>query len=501
VFPAYRWWRDCYPAVALLAGLGAAQIIATVQVYLSNRALCQTLALVTEAGYLAVPNPHITGRLHDPAPAVYGGLFFSLSVGAGISLLSFGAAWVWARFFSRRTGPLIALLVLWALSIAAVNWKGACPLVTAYVVLIPAPVSWITLRWMPPQGRGAAGSSALVHLMLLALLASLWAPRMEGDLFLDLRDRLLLSNPAGVKISDFYYRYTLYPAYVFKSLEQKTLRTCSLDGVRSNRLRTRLQGKLLDLDYLPVEGKKPVHLRLRESDRDLLCENRGRVILKTTVHAFLSRPADVLKRFSSETDRHFLFRQFTFYSVLIGFPVALYVFLRTLLFCLLRGFFKVRTASRAAVILCLLSGVGLLIPMWGGSPGGIDRKHLETCLESDRWQERVAALKTMGEERVDPAGFESYRRLLESAHIPERYWLAKALGVSRSPQTYQDLLHLLDDPSPGVVSMAFAALGRRGESKAVPEILKRLNRSDDWYNQWYAYRALRSLGWKQAVSG
>jgi len=30
--------------------------------------------------------------------------------------------------------------------------------------------------------------------------------------------------------------------------------------------------------------------------------------------------------------------------------------------------------------------------------------------------------------------------------------------------------------------------------------LKRIETSDDWYNQWYAYRALRNLGWKQSKS-
>jgi HEAT repeat protein len=51
-----------------------------------------------------------------------------------------------------------------------------------------------------------------------------------------------------------------------------------------------------------------------------------------------------------------------------------------------------------------------------------------------------------------------------------------------------------------VVSMAFSALGQRGSSKAIPEILTRLESSDNWYNQGYAYKALRALGWKQTKS-
>ena len=87
-----------------------------------------------------------------------------------------------------------------------------------------------------------------------------------------------------------------------------------------------------------------------------------------------------------------------------------------------------------------------------------------------------------------------------SPHVSERYWVARALGVSRKPETYRDLVTLLDDHHPNVVSMAFYALGQRGDRRAVREILSRMKISTDWYNQWYAYKALRALGWKQTKS-
>jgi len=49
-----------------------------------------------------------------------------------------------------------------------------------------------------------------------------------------------------------------------------------------------------------------------------------------------------------------------------------------------------------------------------------------------------------------------------------------------------------------VVSMAFYALGQRGDVRAIREIKGRIETSDDWYNQWHAYKALRALGWKQS---
>ena len=90
--------------------------------------------------------------------------------------------------------------------------------------------------------------------------------------------------------------------------------------------------------------------------------------------------------------------------------------------------------------------------------------------------------------------------MLTSPHISERYWLARALGASRKEETYKELSLLLDDSHSNVVSMAFYALGRRGDKNAIIEILNRIRLSGDWYNQWYAYKALRALGWKQTES-
>jgi len=120
-----------------------------------------------------------------------------------------------------------------------------------------------------------------------------------------------------------------------------------------------------------------------------------------------------------------------------------------------------------------------------------------SALESRRWQERVAALKLVEKGGKEAGDFRAYRSIIKSTRIPVRYWLARSLGVSRNPETYDDLVGLLDDPHPNVVSMAFYALGKRGDKRAISVILKGIESSHHWYNQWYAYKALRSLGWKQ----
>jgi hypothetical protein len=131
----------------------------------------------------------------------------------------------------------------------------------------------------------------------------------------------------------------------------------------------------------------------------------------------------------------------------------------------------------------------------------IESKDVHLALASKSWQERVGALRIIERKGLELNSFPSYSRLLTSPHIAERYWLARGLAVSHRPETYGDLLVFLDDPHPNVVSMAFYGLGQRGDRRAISEILNRIRKSYHWYNQWYAYKALRALGWKQKKSG
>jgi HEAT repeat protein len=130
----------------------------------------------------------------------------------------------------------------------------------------------------------------------------------------------------------------------------------------------------------------------------------------------------------------------------------------------------------------------------------VGENELAQALESETWQERVAALRIIEQKQMEISDFPAYKALLSSPHIPERYWLARALGTSRRPETYTVLLRLLEDPHPNVVSMAFYALGRRGDRRAISEIVRRIEISRHWYNQWHAYKALRMLGWRQSRS-
>ena len=202
--------------------------------------------------------------------------------------------------------------------------------------------------------------------------------------------------------------------------------------------------------------------------------------------------------FLAETDTCSPFRSFTLFSLLVSLPLALYTVCFGLFFFISSFVLSPRISAWIASVLCLFLGTALFFYV----QGGVKEESIDPAraLASDRWETRVAALKLIEQKKLDVGDFEAYPKLMKSHHVAERYWFVRTLGSSRRTSTYRDLLSFLDDPYPGVVSMAFYALGQRKDSRAVPEILKRIETSDDWYNQWYAYRALRNLGWKQSRS-
>jgi hypothetical protein len=489
--------RCSYAAGVLLLGLFTAQVIAFIQVYLSNADLYRTLAAIKQAGYLTIPNQLIMYSLQEFGPAFFGGLFFTLSVGAGLSLFCLAAVLVWDRLLCRNKILLIPFLILWMGSLLVLNRRGLSLMVTLYFLVVPTVVFVASLRWMPPQARQRVWLNRMVYFFPVFLLAVLWTSQVDRHLFPDFRDNLLLSNPLGTRINDFYYEYTLYPAEVFKSLDQKMLKTYSLENIRKESLVRSMQRQLLNHDYLPVGGDAEVDLNIAQEGNILVFENKGRTTLRTAAQDFFSRPGTVLKEFSLKSDRHAFFRYFTLFSLSIGFPITLYVILYALFHLVAGLFLDLRTSSVVASILCFLIGITLLVTFQHSRVSKIDARNLAKALESERWQERVAALKIIQKKGMEVSDFQAYQSMLASPHIPERYWLVRALGVSKQSETYKDLLTFLDDPHPNVVCMAFYALGRRGDKKAVSEIIKRIETSDHWYTQWYAYKALRSLGWRQ----
>jgi len=486
-----------HPALPLLLGLVTAQIIGTVQVYLSNLKLYTGLIIIERAGYIAVPNQNAMPGLGELAPAWWGGLFFTLSIGAGLTLFTAAAAWIWDRLFFQNKHLRIILILIWVGLILLVNIDGISYWGTLYCFLIPLIVFQATVKLLPERGQQRKNLRALAHLLPIIFLAFLWMTQYDRYLFIDLRDHLLFSNPIGKKISGFYYEYTPYATEAFKSLNQKTLKTCKLPELPDQNQTGTLEATLLALDYLPVETGVAVDLEMIHAGDQLLLKYDGRIIIETTVKDLLSDPERILDRFSKGIDRFAAFRQLTFFCLLLGYPLSLYILFHALFWLIIRVFTDRQKAATIASVTCLIISLGIFGAFSFSRGSTIEKNKLADTLSSDSWQQRVAALRFIEAQRLDVGRYQGYIKSLSSPTVPERYWLAKAMAKSKTPETYDALISLMNDNNVNVESMAYWALARRGDPRAIPIILRALTISDRWYSQLYAYKALRTLGWKQ----
>lgn len=485
--------RSSATAFALLAGLIAAQIIATVHVYRSGRHLYRQTEALAAAGYLIVPNASTAPQLLQLDSALAGGLFFTLSAGAALSLLTLAAAWLWVHGCARSRMVLCALGLLPAAGLYLVNRNGFNPTACVYLTVVPAVVFGIYVRCSVSRARAPVAAP----LIGLAVLAAGWSLNAGPNLFLDVRDTLLLSNPVGIAVNDFYYRNTLFAAEAFKSPGQRIQKPCRLAGETGTADGMLLERSLRNQDCLAVEEDVPVVLTAHLRHGKVSLRHRNRPILEIPLTAMLNRPREALAEFSRAVDRWPGFRTLCYFGVLLAFPILLYTSLYMILKTWTVRRWREPAAAWLATGICLTAGIACLIPAVVLKTPPSDFGAISRGLRADSGLQRDAALKSVARKRMEITDFPAYRHILRSPRPAERYWAARALGVSRNPATATDLLGLLNDPHPNVVCQALAAIGARRIVAAIPRIQALLTASRHWYVQRYAYIALRSLGWTQ----
>ena len=489
----------------LLSGLLMAQVLSTVQVYMSNLDYYRVLNAIQAAGYLVVPNQNVFSNLQHFGPAFCGGLFFTFTAGTSLTIITAGLAWAWVRLFSRHKIILFLLFILWLSCLVSANMNGFSPLITWYLLLIPVFIFIVTLKWLPEQPDSQSRIKTIfpvIPFLMLALILIIWKPStINMDRFLDIRDYLLLSNSAGKKVNAFYYKNSLYSTQVFKSYGQQLIKTCSVEDISDPSLKKRMTRILLFRDYLPVQHLDQPDLRVVLSDSNLSFYDHHELVLTSSVNQFFRNPAETLKEYENKTDPHKFFRGVTMFSILFIGALVLYLCVYAPFHLLSGLFLKSWPAAIKAGILCPLAFLLILFAFNTSDTKHLDdSKNLLEAMTSRHLHARITGLKYILRNKIDIAGFPSYQNMLKSDNIPERYWLAKALGVSQTPETRKPLHKLLEDPHFNVVCMALDSLGRRGQRADIRPILDKINASDNWYDQWYAYRALRRLRWTQKES-
>jgi hypothetical protein len=483
----------------IATGLMVCQIIATGHVFLSNRAVLEQTSLLTQAGYLSVPNEIVARDLTGLAPAMAGGLFFTLSLGAGLTVLSFLAAWTWIFLFHRSRSALITIAILHLLLLLAVNFKGANLFPSLYIMIVPLTVFVITIRCArPPFQTRSVRFYIFAHAAPLLFLSILWGTQMNDRIFINVRDTLLLSNAFGLKLNAFYYDHTLHAAETFRPIHQKLIKIYKMEPFADQTLEKEVRDQLIRLDYLPVRTEKRVDLEISLDDHgSLLFSRHAMPVLAFPASRFVADADQTLSRISSAWDKNKGFRLITILSLVIGLPLTLYA----ILYLLIHGGLRLLVDEKKAMIIVSLTsvaiGVMLLVPVFLLETGGPESDKAGAYLASDSPVKRLQALRKINDGKLEITAFHGYREILARGSIPERYWAVRALGRSRDEAAYGQLIRFLDSENINIACMAYHALGMMKEKRAISEIIPRINVSGKWYVQWYAYHALRRLKWSQ----
>jgi hypothetical protein len=249
-----------------------------------------------------------------------GGLFYTLSIGTGLTLAAWAIALTWDRLLHRRKTVTLAVIAGWIGIVALVNWNGPTLYPSLFCILVPLATGLTTLRLSAAGERHGLGQG-WIPIAALALLTALWATQLDKQLFASIRDHVLLSNPVGRSVNDFYYRYTLYAAEAFKSFDQKTLRTARIRGTANPEVRKRVEGRLAQFDVIAVGSDRAPDIELDLSNESLRLERGGKTVVETILDPFLRNPAASLSCYAKATDRSGHFRKLTLIGLLGGFPI------------------------------------------------------------------------------------------------------------------------------------------------------------------------------------
>jgi len=483
----------------VISGMMTTQILAAGFVYFSNQRVLELVRAAKAAGYVPIPAGPATASLSSFAAAFWGGLFFTLSIGVGLTLLTWAGFRLWQIVFRRSRSVLISCVLIWAGLLAAINLHGWVLFPSLFGLLVPIATAYVCAKTRPAV-QNTRSFLWLIPVLTLAALTGLWATQLDRNLFITIRDHILLSNPAGRRVNDFYYRYTLFAAEAFKSFHQKTLRSCRLEQVGDEPSARIWEERLAQLDVLVLPPISRPDVRMRFEKKALLLISNDGQSFKTTAEEFLSDPYKTLLSFSKATDRFVPLRRMTLAGLLLGFPILLFVIVYGTLHSAAGLMLRPKQATWAASGICMLIGVLLFLPMLNARPASNLPENIAAMLAAGQWPQRVAALRYIEEHNLEIAAYPRYRHLVTSPLVVERYWLARAMAKSRAVDTYARLLSMIDDPHPNVICQVFFALGERGRRTAINPIKQRMLELDHWYAQWYGYGALRKLGWRQTRS-
>ncbi|PIE70989.1 MAG: hypothetical protein CSA22_04460 [Deltaproteobacteria bacterium] len=505
------------PPVACWLGLGVLQTLSTIHLHRFNAQRVRLCEWLSASGFLTLPLGEARNQMATWQTAYDGALFFTATLGFGLAAL----AWLILQLSAfipqpRQTRVRIACFAAAGLAMAGYLNSGGIQVTATLYTLMPF-LSMLLFGLL----AGKQTPSALPHTrtwrvcaggVVLCLLFLL--PVFVQASFLDIRDYLLLRSDAGRAMNRFYYHHTLYPAEVLKPHVHRQLKPLVVKGdvpelARIKQLLVRLDALPLDPDHPPDRTAQAVKERPVLSGLLRLHVTPDTWTFSTERQTLFNAPAPdlsvgpvraLLRRASEASDRMGPFRRLILISLVAGVPLFLGITLIWIPFLCYRRVMPHRYALPAAVFTLSLITGGVTLPFIATPGRQLDTAHLADALGSTDWRIRRNALIHLHDAGIDPFSLPGWQPALNRLpDLTDRYYFARCLAHHSGHQADGLIETLLDSPEINVVCKTAEALGIRGRHADRNRLFTLIHTSDEAYVQWYVYRALRKLGWRQRL--
>lgn len=423
--------------------------------YASLHLLEKNKALL-ESGRVALPGAGHIDTLASWAPAFAGALFFALALGVGYGAVSFLYGYQWRRIPRRFwSWAALPLAILPFVALYRNEWD-------THVALTLAGATGVIFG-LKAEGEAAFDRKKALTAVLAAILIAIgflpWATAREGA-FTRIRDTVLLNFDALRPVSDFYYRWTLYPAEAIKPVDIRTQPGAAVE----EKLRAEFCPSAWQLGIVcmpPGAGGYDFVVK-PEAENAVLVSGSARMVWD---YSSMEANAANFKNFGDATDTARILRRSTAISLTWLLPLAI---LAALSYgCLMLGRNNPTYAVIAAFAIAAATGY---LGMAGSGREELDR------------------LANGG------SSFEEVSAALNSPYPVKRLYGAVAAGRDPEPHSAR-LMRALTDPVVNVRYNAALSLGGLRTEEAKKRLSAILASDEEWYVKFRAYSALAQLGW------
>jgi hypothetical protein len=404
----------------------------------ANSGLQNNLAILKQAGHSLLPGPPVILSLDRILTAFYSSLFISLTAGLFLSLT-------------------VCLTIL----IFYLSPKKHIPYFHVHVCGI------------------------IILIVLAICMGNLY---LDRSFFHRVRDHVLLSHPAGVAITRFYYAYSPYAVNALARPIQKPFKTCWIAPDVPEKFR--FVPTLQKYGWYPVPNKEVTSFTITVQDHQVGLMYKNTALIQVESHRFFKNPDRFLRLYSHKTDSAGHLRLLCAAGLFSALPACFLILVYTAVISVFHRVLSIKPAAFITMIVLLSTAAGGISFLYPSPPDNIEDTY--TMLASESLRQRVSALRKIYLDKAVDV-FEPYiLSRLNHMQTLERYWTAKTLAISHSDRSADMLRILLEDPSPFVAAAAVRSLNKRACEPITKQALLTLIRNNPW---WYVQMpAIEQMG-------